>query len=94
MRDIGTAIDYLHRIDIAHRDIKVPGGRGLFARGADAQLVCLTCPVLCVSSPAGEPAVHIDGQNLRPQTNRLWFCEGDHAAQLPPDPLLHPLLCG
>lgn len=23
MRDIGTAIDYLHRIDIAHRDIKV-----------------------------------------------------------------------
>lgn len=28
MWDIGTAIDYLHCIDIAHRDIKVPRGRG------------------------------------------------------------------
>lgn len=40
MRDIGTAIDYLHRIDIAHRDIKVPRGRDRFARGADGGLIC------------------------------------------------------
>lgn len=40
MRDIGTAIDYLHRIDIAHRDIKVPRGRDRFARGADGRLIC------------------------------------------------------
>lgn len=38
MRDIGTAIDYLHRIDIAHRDIKVPRGRDGSARGAAGQL--------------------------------------------------------
>lgn len=24
MHDIGTAIDYLHRMDMAHRDVKVP----------------------------------------------------------------------
>lgn len=24
MHDIGTAIEYLHRMDIAHRDVKVP----------------------------------------------------------------------
>lgn len=30
MRDIGTATDYLHRFDIAHRDIKVQRGGGHF----------------------------------------------------------------
>lgn len=40
MRDIGTAIDYLHCIDIAHRDIKVARGPDGFARGARGPLMC------------------------------------------------------
>lgn len=45
MRDIGTATDYLHRFDIAHRDIKVQRGGGHFYlwRRRPAHLFPLPC---------------------------------------------------
>lgn len=62
-----------------------------FTCGDDSRLIC---PLVCVSSPAREPVVHIQRKKLRPQINRLWFCKGDHTSQPPTDPLLHTVLRG
>lgn len=44
MRDIGTATDYLHRFDIAHRDIKVQrGGHFYLWRWRSAHFFSLPC---------------------------------------------------
>lgn len=69
MRDIGSAIEYLHRVDIAHRDVKVQSP-------SPTKCEC-RIPVLTFSRfltpTAGKPALHHQGEQRYAQADWLWL---------------------
>lgn len=76
MREIGTAIEYLHNVNIAHRDIKVRE-KGDQHPNSDEHNQTNNHVVSLLLLPhflAREPAVHIKRQKRCPQIDRLWFC--------------------
>lgn len=60
MRDIGTAIDFLHNINIAHRDIKVQRENAQIVENmvSSGSLKDILLHYFFLFSPAREPAVH------------------------------------
>ena len=98
MKSIGEAIQYLHAIDIAHRDIKVkPVWTELYCICLQAEHILCTCLVknviLFSYLSARESVVHLQKARRPPQTHRFWVCKRNHHTQLPGNAMLHPLLC-
>ncbi len=94
MHDIGLAIEYLHYMDIAHRDIKVALLSKWFFTGNVRKTLQLKAMIefLVVHITAWKPALHHQGEQCYTETDWLWFCKRDDYAQLPTNSLLHSIL--
>lgn len=74
MKDIGTAIEYLHHINIAHRDIKVHSHLIMWSAPGRWRTFDHICCHSSASNPARELAVHHQRKKRGPETDRLWLC--------------------
>lgn len=92
MHDIGTAIEYLHNVDIAHRDVKVRHTQNKYMQTKRRFLLMHLFLLFRIRVSAWKPALQNQGQQRYFKADRLWLCKGDSSAQFPPNPLLHSVL--